>query len=488
MNTLTIKLKQHTPLIHFQHDQDGATLRASEVKPKLDKYILKQLGWGDYGKGKEEAKTKGWLVGKGDHPALDYKMRIETEGKRFEHKIKIINANMIAVFYKGIIIRFLSINSDLIQEIKKNVSDFFIVYNFGFRQSKGYGSFTVDNEKEIGTEMYRQILEKQGGYDTTLLSTIPLETRIRYSLKQVRIPKNIRDKNIKNELNKFKSIIIRSSQPFDALSCLENFSEAIKIEINKKIKEVQRNQDSDIRQYKNDIEVGLKRSLGEIDKVHNDFLYNYFERILEKAIGSKYQCYKSGRNKPYEKSHLRNFLGICQGDQEKIVFWDKRFMKQKIDCLKDSNEDLKRLGLRLKDDHRKDANGVSELYSKDSANQSYFFVRALLGLEGNFEFQTNNEDRRFVVSVDGEDVERFQSIIMFKVINNRIFTCIKPKGELNKILNKGFAFKLNVKDKKGNTYLKKPISMGSINTPALPDKDIDTLYCNIKSFFTNVTL
>ena len=76
MNTLTIKLKQHTPLIHFQHDQDGATLRASEVKPKLDKYILIQLGAGDYEKGKAQAKAKGWLVGKGDHPALDYKMRI----------------------------------------------------------------------------------------------------------------------------------------------------------------------------------------------------------------------------------------------------------------------------------------------------------------------------------------------------------------------------------------------------------------------------
>ena len=77
MYQLEIKLKQHTPLIHFQHDQDGATLRASEVKPKLDKYILTQLGGGDYEKGKAEAKANGWLIGKGDHPALDYKMRIE---------------------------------------------------------------------------------------------------------------------------------------------------------------------------------------------------------------------------------------------------------------------------------------------------------------------------------------------------------------------------------------------------------------------------
>ena len=138
MHTLTVKLKQHTPLIHFQHSQQGATLRASEVKPKLDRFILAKLGtleelgdanydiisdeefqrvadsypegnfddlslreqyleigryiatekgWFHNGEvsdrckiGKYIAAQKGWLVGKGDHPALDYKMRIRSNG------------------------------------------------------------------------------------------------------------------------------------------------------------------------------------------------------------------------------------------------------------------------------------------------------------------------------------------------------------------------------------------------------------------------
>ena len=79
MHTLKVTLKQHTPLIHFQHDQDGATLRASEVKPKLDRFILTKLGNGNYQEGVKQAKANGWLVGKGEHPALDYKMRIEDE-------------------------------------------------------------------------------------------------------------------------------------------------------------------------------------------------------------------------------------------------------------------------------------------------------------------------------------------------------------------------------------------------------------------------
>lgn len=33
-------LRQETPIIHFLHDQPGATLRATELKPKLDKFIL----------------------------------------------------------------------------------------------------------------------------------------------------------------------------------------------------------------------------------------------------------------------------------------------------------------------------------------------------------------------------------------------------------------------------------------------------------------
>lgn len=38
-----IELKQHTPIIHFQHDEPGATLRASELKPKIDKFIAHEL-------------------------------------------------------------------------------------------------------------------------------------------------------------------------------------------------------------------------------------------------------------------------------------------------------------------------------------------------------------------------------------------------------------------------------------------------------------
>ena len=80
---LTFKLKQHTPIIHFQHDQHGATLRATEVKPKLDRFLIEKLQLTQKVNGKEVPKPefKKWFINEGkEHPALDYKMRFEPVG------------------------------------------------------------------------------------------------------------------------------------------------------------------------------------------------------------------------------------------------------------------------------------------------------------------------------------------------------------------------------------------------------------------------
>lgn len=210
MKTLTVTLKQHTPLIHFQHDQYGATLRASEVKPKLDKFILTKLGENEgYEKGCNIAKNKGWLVGKGEHDALNYKIKIvctgdiETmfinkkkyysqnheqdrkpfiveNGKKYLAKVReggrrIIELQPYPLFFgninkdindsneyrkmvytKDVIELQLNVLNDglydYIEENKTILSDFFLNHNFGTRQSKGFGSFYV---KE-GTEYYKE--------------------------------------------------------------------------------------------------------------------------------------------------------------------------------------------------------------------------------------------------------------------------------------------------------------------------------------------
>ena len=183
MYRLNIILKQHTPLIHFQHDQEGATLRASEVKPKLDKFILTKLGNENYQQGINTAKENKWLVGKGEHPALDYKMRIEckepvdinlsikqvekrgviqkdelerilfTTANYPDNMNSLIMGNMGGrikedilnfVLYSNIKIVIISKKNKLIDEIKHFVFTFFVENGFGNRTSKGFGSYTVD--------------------------------------------------------------------------------------------------------------------------------------------------------------------------------------------------------------------------------------------------------------------------------------------------------------------------------------------------------
>lgn len=192
METLEVTLRQHTPLIHFQHYQEGATLRASEVKPQLDRYILTILGKGDYEEGVRIADTYQWL--KGEHSALSYRMRIQLlngsqlrcedinapvmDGNRYkikkDGKISLKSypsyfANMNADYTIPEEYRRFSITDQLkmilffpketyatgkslCTYIKGNLNDFFLQTNFGTRASKGFGSFYIDEEDELYVE------------------------------------------------------------------------------------------------------------------------------------------------------------------------------------------------------------------------------------------------------------------------------------------------------------------------------------------------
>ncbi|MBP6456646.1 MAG: hypothetical protein KA275_07955 [Chitinophagaceae bacterium] len=195
MYKLTFTLKQHTPIIHFQHDQAGATLRASEVKPKLDKFIIEQCKLTEIitvdNKPKEVPKEefKNYFINEGkQHLALDYKMRVEGIGEN-KYKglldlkaktIKLENGNLketldtsitiptyfgnlmklnefkdgkpfkkVSYFDTVTLIIFTS-NEKLRDNINSCIDNFFFLNNFGTRQSKGFGSFTnMNNENKV---------------------------------------------------------------------------------------------------------------------------------------------------------------------------------------------------------------------------------------------------------------------------------------------------------------------------------------------------
>ena len=137
-------LKQHTPIIHFQSDQIGATLRATELKPKLDRFLIEYVFKND------KSRYKDFLIS-GKEKALDYKVTLSPDisisseisdrnplffgnmgdgtDKRFKH-----NPNSIKV-------TIFSYKKDLVSILKESFEAFVANTNFGTRQSKGFGSF-----------------------------------------------------------------------------------------------------------------------------------------------------------------------------------------------------------------------------------------------------------------------------------------------------------------------------------------------------------
>lgn len=178
----TVELKQETPMIHFQYDQNGACLRASEVKPKLDKFIIK----------KNSNIPDNWYIDKSKKSALNYKMKIIVKGtpqksdtlnlflekkKHNDNKDKTINSmyfgNMAkseveaiknykeTVFYNHnkIELDIICFIPELMCEIKKYLPEFFAVNNFGTRQSKGFGGFSILKGKDVSSELNKNNYE-----------------------------------------------------------------------------------------------------------------------------------------------------------------------------------------------------------------------------------------------------------------------------------------------------------------------------------------
>ena len=182
-SVLTYRLIAQTPYIHFQYSQDGATVRATEVKPKLDKFIL-QIAEKN---GLSHEVIKSWFVREteknqdknqqGENTqndssedqkkvrALDYKLRIWAVGsnkfdgdkqkglviedyKFFFGNIKKEDSDDFVkkdFVFKDAEIQIICKHRELLDLIKTHIKQFFILNNFGCRQSKGFGGFLIEN-------------------------------------------------------------------------------------------------------------------------------------------------------------------------------------------------------------------------------------------------------------------------------------------------------------------------------------------------------
>ncbi|WP_442765134.1 hypothetical protein [Sulfurospirillum cavolei] len=143
-------LKQHTPIIHFQSDQTGATLRATELKPKFDRFLL------------EHVKDLPFKKNANGEKSLDYKVKITAIENNIETIEKIDSQKNKTIpdplFFgnmgdgekkkfakaKALHIEFLSFDSFLKKAIEEYLEAFLAQTNFGTRQSKGFGCFYLN--------------------------------------------------------------------------------------------------------------------------------------------------------------------------------------------------------------------------------------------------------------------------------------------------------------------------------------------------------
>ncbi len=157
-------LEQHTPIIHFQSEQMGATLRATELKPKFDRFLLQQ------------EKDLPTVKNANGSLSLDYKVKIVALSPQIEEieKTNPKNGKKISdpLFFgnmgdskkkkfitsKSIQVEFKSFEGTILKAIQQHFEAFLANSNFGTRQSKGYGSFYLQksefNQALIACKVY----------------------------------------------------------------------------------------------------------------------------------------------------------------------------------------------------------------------------------------------------------------------------------------------------------------------------------------------
>lgn len=423
MYKLEFTLKQHTPLIHFQHDQAGATLRATEVKPKLDQFIIEKLLTienirFDFYETDENQKKRfitsreafsrsahspsndnqkkwlKWMVGKGknDHVALDYKLLILSfdESPITINNIKLISdADKSSIKSSNIKFSLRCLVKDLRDQISEYISEFFTLTSFGNRNNKGFGCFYPD---------FLDSWEK-----------------------------------VKAELVKSKKIIYI-------------FENAITTEM-------------------------LNRRT-----IRDTTTYPFYQLISE-----KWRILKSGINQYnreglqilYEKSYLFKYLN------NKKIRWDKRWIKRHLKELIDKgilpaklntsnatpNEPNDCCKFSMDLDNNDGYNGWNE--NRD-VNYEYRFGRAMLGLAEHYEFRANNQ-YIYKVSVKNENgFERFNAPVTFKIFKNKLYAICDPIPYI--LYNQNFSFEVQVKLKNNHEII-------NINGPIeLLDENNDPVY------------
>ena len=142
-------------MIHFQYHESDATLRASELKPKFDKFLSNKVDGGLFHKGALPYSVTIYAENGVSAEPLEYiELDKYNQPGRYKKAIPTFFGNMGEAWRKnpkqfvssndGLVkVDFFAKNSALLKKIIEHFEEFIFTHNFGMRQSKGFGSFEV---------------------------------------------------------------------------------------------------------------------------------------------------------------------------------------------------------------------------------------------------------------------------------------------------------------------------------------------------------
>lgn len=187
MKKIVVQLVQDTPMWHFQGAFDDCCLRATEVKPKLDRFLLAKLDEGELSvngcalTSRDDVPSTWWA--NEDKTAFNYKMRISAQSRsiiesqvpdldrrtgqqKTDRNGKPVFRNLYPIYFarvgadetgdmelvkmSGIRVELIVSDDRLAECIEPIIPAFFASHSFGARQDKGFGCFRVSGAGSTG--------------------------------------------------------------------------------------------------------------------------------------------------------------------------------------------------------------------------------------------------------------------------------------------------------------------------------------------------
>ena len=378
-------------MLHFQHAENGACIRPSELKPKLDRFLLSKPV-----KRSDDNKIPKMWRNNGQEKALNYKVFIQPEDSTAVSKSDTIN--------RDIKLHEISIRKGAKEEKEKEKFRIKNEYRY-----KGIDGLFFGNMVKSKESQYNALV--RASYKETVFYEKPIKLKI-----VCHIPGLL--EHIDNHIDEFFAITnfgTRQNKGFGSFLIIRDFGLT---DVNKKLR------------------AGgycyIRATIDGRSSITNEEGF--------KIASAVYSVMKGGINFPSKDSkstglYIKGYIQRQYLDDIGLnnIGSDKAFVKS----------DILTVAPKKRDSLRNIAEKPDDEPERSRSYTDYLYVRALLGVADHVEYRDKDGLREGVVSISSDKVERFPSIITIKITDEAVYFIISDPDK--EIFGKDFEFSSDVK-------------------------------------------